>query len=752
MAWQHQHGVYPHGGGGYQHHGGTGYQYSGGHNYGTDSRYQGNVYHGGTGGYYKQGGVTVHSGYVSGGGYNKSYSSVSKEDLEKAAAERKRFVHIGQTGLHNLGNTCYANALVQALNAYPGLNRIVMSAGYVPKLTADGTVVLDKDGEPEKVPTKSMRRLQRNIRRRLEKKIREEKKMDDDDKVALSDRSLRRGLHNSTTQRTRELFRMLWLTTKNIRPLPFRKHLRNISADFKGSDQHDSHELLTGWLDRLHDELSTKGKIRIPTLSPEATELIRRRMEASKIYRNQSLPEAERTRAKDEYEEYRLAHPQAELELRAFTSKKDDIARNRHSDIKKYFGGTFQSITCCKECGYVSGTFNAFNVFTVPIPKGHKVALDDCLKEFSEKEVISGDNQWNCERCNKKVDAEKQMLIWEPPEYAIIHLCRFQNTQWSYGAYSNGYQSKIETKVDFPLRDLEFTHNYPDGRDRGAKYNLVATVNQSGSLRFGHYTANVKNFVNGEWYHCDDSSVYHIPKEYEDPPEPAAEKSTRDSGKYKRDSDDPEQHLEDQLHDSTAYILMYKRQRPGDDAVHFSYADWLKAQSDGTDGDAKADDDGSDADADGSDDDADDADGSDADDVDSNGDADSASGETPPAADVDSAEGVSPDADADGSGDDADSDIIFADGKVTDALSHGGEHDADFDKFESPVADSTDPFAGFDDDFKLDTSDLKADEFRFPPNPHAPPRDDDSSSGSATSTPTKKKWDEFGIDEWIGGC
>jgi len=44
-------------------------------------------------------------------------------------------------------------------------------------------------------------------------------------------------------------------------------------------------------------------------------------------------------------------------------------------------------------------------------------------------------------------------------------------------------------------------------------YSLVATINHSGTLLNGHYTAFVKDHHSNAWYHCNDKSVTSCPKE-----------------------------------------------------------------------------------------------------------------------------------------------------------------------------------------------------------------------------------------------
>ena len=45
------------------------------------------------------------------------------------------------------------------------------------------------------------------------------------------------------------------------------------------------------------------------------------------------------------------------------------------------------------------------------------------------------------------------------------------------------------------------------------KFTLISTINHSGNLNNGHYTAHVKNNFPPAWYHCNDAAVISCSKE-----------------------------------------------------------------------------------------------------------------------------------------------------------------------------------------------------------------------------------------------
>ncbi len=54
-------------------------------------------------------------------------------------------------------------------------------------------------------------------------------------------------------------------------------------------------------------------------------------------------------------------------------------------------------------------------------------SIDDALRFFSFKEVLSGRNAWHCARCNADVTASKQLSVCKLPPLLIVQLKRFSH-------------------------------------------------------------------------------------------------------------------------------------------------------------------------------------------------------------------------------------------------------------------------------------------------------------------------------------
>ncbi|KAL2141134.1 hypothetical protein VTI28DRAFT_2759 [Corynascus sepedonium] len=132
--------------------------------------------------------------------------------------------------------------------------------------------------------------------------------------------------------------------------------------------------------------------------------------------------------------------------------------------------------------------------------KKHGIALDDCLDEFEKEEILSEQDTWYCPRCKEHRRASKKFDLWKTPDILVVHLKRFSSSGWR--------RDKLDILVDFPVEGLDLTKrviNKEDGKEE--IFDLIAVDDHWGGLGGGHYTAFAKNFVDGEWYEYNDSSV-----------------------------------------------------------------------------------------------------------------------------------------------------------------------------------------------------------------------------------------------------
>ena len=212
---------------------------------------------------------------------------------------------------------------------------------------------------------------------------------------------------------------------------------------------------------------------------------------------------------------------------------------------EKYINDLFQSILStnikCKECNNISSHNELYIDFSLPIKKGKLVinTLEKSFECFFGIEELIKDNQYKCEKCNKKVDAEKYFEIKSLPKILLIALNRFEYD------YNKGLKKKINTPISIPDKITKI------GNLDNLNYDLYGIIIHSGSAMSGHYFSLIKNFEKEKkWYKFDDRCVFEI----------------KDINEYKKIISGNEKNL----NDSTAYILLY-RNNNGNENINYDF-------------------------------------------------------------------------------------------------------------------------------------------------------------------------------------
>lgn len=187
--------------------------------------------------------------------------------------------------------------------------------------------------------------------------------------------------------------------------------------------------------------------------------------------------------------------------------------KNIGNIINKICGGKYKQMISCTQCYHIEVSRSKFLEITLPIPSdedinryaqknqygqygnnyannnmgiynSHRINMEHCFIKFGEREMLFGSNKWFCPKCKKKVEAVKKMEIDEVPDLTILTFARFQ------GNAKNNIPISIYENINL----------------EGRRLGLIATVNHSGSVDGGHYTAKIKR--NNNWYVANDSAVY----------------------------------------------------------------------------------------------------------------------------------------------------------------------------------------------------------------------------------------------------
>ena len=135
--------------------------------------------------------------------------------------------------------------------------------------------------------------------------------------------------------------------------------------------------------------------------------------------------------------------------------------------------------------------------------KKRGLTLDECLDEFEREEILSENDMWYCPRCKEHRRASKKFDLWKTPDILVVHLKRFSSSGWR--------RDKLDMRVDFPVEGLDITRRVLDRQTGKVEvYDLIGVDDHWGGLGGGHYTAFARNFIDGQWYEYNDSSVSRV--------------------------------------------------------------------------------------------------------------------------------------------------------------------------------------------------------------------------------------------------
>ena len=211
--------------------------------------------------------------------------------------------------------------------------------------------------------------------------------------------------------------------------------------------------------------------------------------------------------------------------LNAFCDKIENSLKN--TNLKYIINNVFVGRTCsqviCDACGNVSNRFEDFYNLTLEV--ANMKTLNDSLNKLILPEKI---DDFNCERCGKKVTITKRTSLCDLPNVLILHLKRF------YMNYDIEHTEKNNSKLEFPL-DInlkkfcieELMHQTSAGYetdeiyykdDEYYEYELKGVNVHMGSADGGHYYSfidvnrdgkgNEISFdKNSNWLKFNDSSV-----------------------------------------------------------------------------------------------------------------------------------------------------------------------------------------------------------------------------------------------------
>ncbi|XP_032817967.1 ubiquitin carboxyl-terminal hydrolase 3 [Petromyzon marinus] len=137
---------------------------------------------------------------------------------------------------------------------------------------------------------------------------------------------------------------------------------------------------------------------------------------------------------------------------------------------------------------------------------GPVCTLPDCLHSFTALEQLDDSELYTCHMCKKKQKSTKKFWIQKLPAVLCLHLKRFHWTAYMRNKIDTYVEFPLKG-LDVKSFLLEQEKGEPPGSSNSSSlYDLAAVVVHHGSgVGSGHYTAYAAH--NGLWFHFNDSTV-----------------------------------------------------------------------------------------------------------------------------------------------------------------------------------------------------------------------------------------------------
>ncbi|XP_062862625.1 probable ubiquitin carboxyl-terminal hydrolase FAF-X isoform X2 [Trichomycterus rosablanca] len=198
--------------------------------------------------------------------------------------------------------------------------------------------------------------------------------------------------------------------------------------------------------------------------------------------------------------------------------------------LSKVLGGSFADQKICQGCPHRYECEESFTTLNVDI-RNHQNLLDS-MEQYVKGDLLEGANAYHCEKCNKKVDTVKRLLIKKLPPVLAIQLKRFDyDWERECAIKFNDYfefprELDMEPYTVAGVAKLEGSDVHPENQviqqhdplepemPCSSRYRLVGVLVHSGQASGGHYYSYIiqrnGSGCEGEtnrWYKFDDGDV-----------------------------------------------------------------------------------------------------------------------------------------------------------------------------------------------------------------------------------------------------
>ena len=174
------------------------------------------------------------------------------------------------------------------------------------------------------------------------------------------------------------------------------------------------------------------------------------------------------------------------------------LSKNTSVVVETFFG-MMRKMVICSNCSTRTYQWELFNMLKIPCYGGAT------LHDWIEKEVneVTDIDAFKCNTCNAKHPAKKYSHLWKLPQHLFIVLDRFQ---------PNGMKAinvcPIMERLSFPQYFAEEAQNL--GLHQNGYQLCGIADHHGGQIHGGHYTAQFKHPITGEWWFFDDERAHEM--------------------------------------------------------------------------------------------------------------------------------------------------------------------------------------------------------------------------------------------------
>lgn len=189
----------------------------------------------------------------------------------------------------------------------------------------------------------------------------------------------------------------------------------------------------------------------------------------------------------------------SEEKMRALAQNGWEKYRSKNnSPIVDFFFGMMRKTIQCTTCHSSTYQWEVFNSLKVPCEG--QTFYEWIQKETNDHSEIEG---YRCETCKEKRLATLSSHLWQLPSHLFVTLRRFR-----FDGHKNMSPCPYQGQ---PLQFGTFFAPESNHESKNWSFELRGVSDHHGSHLGGHYTAQFKHPLTGEWWHMDDERTNPLP-------------------------------------------------------------------------------------------------------------------------------------------------------------------------------------------------------------------------------------------------